>query len=50
MLATSSRAGERYAATGLVLQVDRTSKSWWCHAKAFPNVMDAMVMSFRCMT
>jgi protein SCO1/2 len=46
MLATPGRAGERYAATGLVLQVDRTKQIVVVSCESIPNVMDAMVMSF----
>ena len=46
LLGTSSRAGERYAATGLVLQVDNTRHTVVVSCESIPNVMDAMVMSF----
>jgi protein SCO1/2 len=46
MLATPSRAGEHYAATGLVLQVDRSKQVVVVSCESIPNVMDAMVMSF----
>src|ERR1700722_10010007 len=46
MLATSSSAGDRYAAAGLVLQVDRTKQILVVSCESIPNVMDAMVMSF----
>jgi hypothetical protein len=37
--ATSSRAGERYAATGLVLQVDTTRQTVVVSCESIPNVM-----------
>jgi protein SCO1 len=45
-LAASSSAGDRYSATGLVLQVDRTKQIVVVSCESIPNVMDAMVMSF----
>ena len=46
LVATWSRAAQQYAATGMVLRVDQTHKTFTVSCQSIPGYMEAMVMPF----